>query len=88
MQQKLLAAFEAGQIWLTVLGLVNALISAYICFNVLGRLYASPEAGTEQTILSPESVVLIFLAAIGCLILTFWPTRLLDTVGVVVKALL
>lgn len=75
------AAFEAGQIWLAVLGLVNSAVSAYICLNVLARLYARPEDGTERAILSREAFALVFLATAGCLGLALWPAPLMEVVG-------
>lgn len=83
------AAVESGYIWLTVIGVLNSLISVYFYLGVVVSMYMRQSVGqTHDISMSPFSRVALILASLGTLYIGLAPTGLLRMAKQTVSALI
>ncbi len=72
------AAVESGYIWLTVIGVLNSLVSVYFYLGVVVSMYMRQPVGqTHEVTMSPFSRVALIVTSLGTLYLGLAPTNLL-----------
>lgn len=83
------AAVESGYIWLTVIAVLNSLVSVYFYLGVVVSMYMRPSIGQAHEVsMSPFSRVALIVASLGTLYIGLAPTGLLRMAKQAVSALI
>ena len=83
------AAVEAGYIWLTVIGVLNSLVSVYFYLGVVVSMYMRQPVGQAHAVsMTPFARVALLIASLGTLYIGLAPTSLLQMARQTVSALL
>ncbi len=73
------AAVQGGFIWLTILGVMNSLISMYYYLRITVLMYMKPAEGDlGQVTFSPGLTAVLTVTAIGVMLIGIFPGRLYD----------
>jgi len=72
-----IAALQGGYIWITVIGVVAALIGVYYYFRIIVAMYFK-EGDTEKIELSPLFTFVIFITTLLTLLLGLFPGFIID----------
>ena len=83
------AVVESGYIWLTVIGVLNSLVSVYFYLGVVVSMYMRPSVGqVHEVSISPFSRVALIVASLGTLYIGLAPTGLLRMAKQTVSSLI
>lgn len=72
-----LSALDKGFIWITIVGVIAALIGVYYYFRIIVAMYFK-EGDTEKIELSPVFITVIWITTILTLLLGIFPSLLMD----------
>jgi NADH-quinone oxidoreductase subunit N len=72
------AAVEADLIWLAIVGVLTSVVSAFFYMRVVVAMYFEPPSAAKTPPLYRTLAVALLIAAIGTLVLGFWPQPILD----------
>jgi NADH-quinone oxidoreductase subunit N len=69
----LLAAAQAGRLWLVALGAVNVVLALYYYLLIVKRMYLEPPTTPTPVAVSPLTQATLGLLLVGILVLGIWP---------------
>ena len=83
------AAVEAGHIWLTVIGVLNSLVSVYFYLGVVVSMYMRQSVGQALPVtMTPFARTALVLTSLGTLYIGLAPTTFLQMARATVSALM
>lgn len=76
-------ALDSGLTWLVIVGVINAVISAYYYFRVIKTMWFDEPVVVKRVTISPSLGFALLVSSVGILILGFLPGLVMDAIAMI-----